>query len=66
VATASEYDIALSMTRLWGNEANNLARKYACEYVRLNDFKKAANWYDVQRTIGRLQRVQQRFSGFPV
>jgi hypothetical protein len=47
MAAASEYDIALSMMRLWGSEAKNLARKYALEHECSNNAVEAGKWYAV-------------------
>jgi hypothetical protein len=51
MAAASEHDIAFSMMRLWGREANSLACKYASKHETLNDAKEAAKWYSVQRVV---------------
>jgi hypothetical protein len=53
MATASERDIAFSMIRLWGRDAENLAIKYAQEFECLNSFTEADRWHAVQRIVAR-------------
>jgi hypothetical protein len=53
MATASERDIAFSMMRLWGRDAENLAIKYAQDFEHLNNFTEADRWHAVQRIVAR-------------
>jgi hypothetical protein len=53
MATASERDIAFSMMRLWGRDAENLAIKYAQKFEYLNNFTEADRWHAVQRIVAR-------------
>jgi hypothetical protein len=51
MAVASEYDIALSMMRLWGRDAKSLSKKYAHDFEYLSNFIEADRWYMVQRIV---------------
>jgi hypothetical protein len=60
MAAASEYDIALSMMRLWGSEAKNLASKYALEHECLNNAMEADRWHAVQDIVAHCRRCEAR------
>ena len=49
--TASEYDIAFSMMRLWGHRATALAGQYAFAFERQGRGSDAAKWNRVQGVV---------------
>jgi hypothetical protein len=51
--TASEYEIAQSMMRLWGTKAVELAGEYAFAFARQGRGTDAAKWSGVQRIVIR-------------
>ncbi len=53
--TASEYDLALSMMRQWGNDARCSARNYAIDGFRKGDTTEFCKWHDVGRIIEQMQ-----------
>jgi hypothetical protein len=67
MAAASEHNIALSMIRLWGGDAKEVATKYAREFECLDNFAEADRWYAVQRIVAHwhgLTRLPSKDEGY--
>ena len=55
---ASEYELALSMMRLWGKDARHSARNYAFDSCRNDDAAGFRKWYSVERIIEQMQAAR--------
>lgn len=55
---ASTNELALSMMRLWGKDARNMARSYAFDCWRKGDARAYMRWHSVEWTIERAQAPQ--------
>ena len=57
---ASEHELALSMTRLWGKDARHLARIYALDCWRKGDAAGYNRWHCVERIVEQAQATPHR------
>ena len=57
---ASEYELALSMMRLWGKNAKYLARNYALDYWCKGDETAYNRWNCVERLVEQAQAAPNR------
>ena len=58
---ASEYELALSMMRLWGENASHSARNYAFDCCRKNDPTGFRKWHSVEVIIEEMQASRVSF-----
>ena len=54
-------DLAHSMLRMWGKQAKNLAREYACDFENRNVCIEAAKWFDVERVVDRYLSLAETY-----
>jgi len=59
---ASEYELALSMMRLWGNNARRSARNYGLDCRRKNDAVGFRKWHSVERIIEQMQAARDLYA----
>jgi hypothetical protein len=60
---ASEYELALSMMRLWGKDARRSARDYALDCWRKDDALGFRRWYSVERIVEQMQAAPEPYAG---
>jgi len=56
---ANEYELALSMMRLWGKDARGSARNYAFDSCRKDDAAGFRKWHSVERIIEQMQATRE-------
>ena len=56
---ASDYELALSMMRLWGKNAKSSARTYALNHCRNNNLVEFRKWHAVERIIEQMQVARE-------
>ena len=59
----SEYELALSMMRLWGKDAKNRSRDYALDYWRKGDSPAYNRWHCVERIVEQAQADPESYAG---
>ena len=59
----SEYELALSMMRLWGREAKNRARAYALDCWGKADSSAYKRWACVERVLEQAQDHAEPYAG---
>jgi hypothetical protein len=62
--TASVYDIAQSMIRMWGRKAMELAGQYAQAMKLQGRVREAEKWISVQRVVIQYLRLSEGPIGF--
>ena len=59
----SEYELALSMMRLWGKDARNRARDYALDSWRKGESSACKRWHRVERIVEHTQHREEPYPG---
>ena len=60
---ASERELALSMMRLWGRDAQQMARNYALDCWRKGDAPAFNRWHCVERMVEQAQAAPVPYAG---
>ena len=63
MTAASERELALSMMRLWGKDARQMARNYALDCWRKGDAEAYARWHSVEWIVEQTQTAPVPYAG---